>query len=334
MYEHSTPPTRRDLLAGMAGTSITAMVGLAARPVEAGTPNFGRGPLSGMPWHSGCGLGGITDFERFRGRKADLYTIWGAYKTWGDVPNLSGGFSAVKNMPGRISLAIAMLPASQSGLKDGNNWTLAARGAFDQYYVQHARNLANSGRKNLVLRIGWETNHTFPWFGGTNPQGFKDTFKRIADIQRKYNPTILTEWCNVKDGKQPGSVLTMYPGDDAVDIIGVDYYDNWPALNTVEIWNREHYATFRGGPKGIGAWMNFAKSRGKKLSCPEWGLSVGTSPGTKDNPVYIQQMHDFFARNSANFAYENYFNQKPQHQIMPSNLHPQAAAAYLRQWGA
>lgn len=331
MLENISPPSRRGFLAGLAGTSLAMAGGFAGPKAAAAAPV--PGSLSGMPWLSGTSLGGITEIEAFRRRKADVYTIWGASNSWAEVPSLAGGFSSVKRLPGRISLAIAPLPRTHSAVTNPGNWKLAAKGAFDPYYIQHARNLAASGRTNLILRIGWETNHTFPWYGGTDPQGFKDTFNRIADIARKYNPTIQTEWCNIKKGKQKGSVLTLYPGDDAVDIVGVDYYDNWPALNTLEIWNKEHYATHNDGPKGLGAWLNFAKSRGKKLACAEWGLSVGTSPGTKDNPLYIQKMYEFFSANAAYIAYECYFNEKTHHQLAPANINPAAAAMYLKLWG-
>lgn len=49
-----------------------------------------------------------------------------------------------------------------------------------------------------------------------------------------------------------------------VDVVGVDFYDNWPALSTDALWNG-HYMdqASGGGPHGIGAWLAFARSHGK-----------------------------------------------------------------------
>jgi hypothetical protein len=116
------------------------------------------------------------------------------------------------------------------------NWRLASGGSFDGYYTQFAQRLAASGKTNVVVRIGWEINNrTRPWFGGTDPGAFKATWRRIAAILRRHNPTVATEWSNIKKGAQSGSILDLYPGDDVVDIVGVNYYDAWPALNTQAI---------------------------------------------------------------------------------------------------
>lgn len=320
--------SRRSFLTGLTGASLLTVTGLGAVPdAEAAI-----GSLSGLRWPSGCGASGIEAFERFRNRKADTITLWGPRKSWSAAVQLPGGLGS-KSKAARLSLGFAVLPDTHSAVRQPGNWKLAAKGSFDGYYTQYARNLAASGRKNLIVRIGWETNRKFPWYGGADPQGFKDTFKRVADILRRHNPSLQTEWCNIKKGSQKGSVLTLYPGDDAVDIISCDYYDGWPALNTEKIWDQQYNSTHSGGPWGIGSWLSFARSRGKKFACPEWGISTENGPGTKDNPLYIRKMHEFFSRNAQYIAYENYFNQKSKHQLTPSHVNPKASAEYRRLWG-
>ena len=333
MNDSTTTASRRGFLAGLAGTSLTVASGIAAPDAQAAGAKFGPGPRSGLPWHSGCSLSSIGPFEKYRRRKADCYTIWCPHDTWADIVSLKGGFTIVRKLPGRISMAIAPLPSTNSAVVNPANWQLAAKGTFDGHYTQFAQKLAASGLTNVIVRIGWETNRKYPWYAGADPENFKLTFRRIAAILRRYNPTVSTEWCNVKKGSQKASVLTQYPGDDVVDIISVDYYDGWPALNTEQIWNTQYNATYQGGPWGIGAWLNFAKSRGKKFACPEWGISIGESPGTMDNPLYIQKMFEFFSRNSAYIAYENYFNEKERHQLTPNHPNPKASAMYLKLWG-
>ncbi len=329
MDDQTNFASRRSFLAGLAGASVAAVGGLDMIPAA----EAAEGSLSGLRWPSGCGAQDWAAFEKYRSRRADTITCWGGRRTWSAVVQMPGGFRSVSRSA-RISLGLALLPDTHSAVRNPGNWKLAAKGSFDGYYTQFARNLAATGRKNTIVRLGWETNRKFPWYGGADPQGFKDTFKRVADIIRRHNPGVQTEWCNVKKGNQKGSVLTLYPGDDAVDIISCDYYDGWPALNTEAIWSQQYNATHHGGPWGIGAWLAFARSRGKKFACPEWGISIGNGPGTRDNPVYIAKMHEFFSRNASYIAYENYFNQKSKHQLTPTHVNPKSSAVYRKLWGS
>ena len=155
----------------------------------------------------------------------------------------------------------------------------------------------------------------------------------IATILREADPTIRTEWCNIKKGGQPGSIMNYYPGDDYVDIFGVNYYDGWPPLSTQAIWDSQYYADYKGGPWGIGAWAAEARRRGKKIACSEWGINAGRYD-CADNPLYIENMHQFFSANADILAYENYFNQKGYHQLTPNDLNPRSSARYKQLWGA
>jgi hypothetical protein len=330
--------SRRGFLAGATNASLVGLAA-AALPMASGAASaatqvrFGPGPLSGLPWHSGCSLSGIGAFEAYRGRRCDGYTMWNLHKTWTDIPSFNGGFSTLVKLPGRISRALSPFPDSNSAVDNPGLWDNAARGAYDGVHTLFAQKLAASGRTNVIVRIGWEHNHTFPWYSGGNPKGYKTAFRRIADILRRHNPTVLIDWTSVKKGYQKFSVLETYPGDDWVDIIGVDYYDGFPALNDQATWDKQHNALYHGGPWGLGAWLAFAKSRGKRLSLPEWGIPAGKSPGSKDNPFYIQKMFEFFTANATSIAYEHYFNQKPRHQLTPNDVNPLSSAKYKQLWG-
>ena len=79
--------------------------------------------------------------------------------------------------------------------------------------------------------------------------------------------------------------------------------------------------------------VQFAKDNGKLFSCAEWGIRVGATPANVDNPFYIRKMFEFFSANASYIAYENYFNQKAEHQLTPADVNPLASAEYLRLWG-
>ena len=70
-----------------------------------------------------------------------------------------------------------------------------------------------------------------------------------------------------------------YPGDDVVDIIGMDSYDQ-PAGSTFEDYVREPY--------GLQDQVEFAARRGKPVSYPEWGLFRNG-----DNPEFVRRMVDW-----------------------------------------
>ena len=54
------------------------------------------------------------------------------------------------------------------------------------------------------------------------------------------------------------SVANAYPGDDVVDIIGVDISDQWPAYPTQRRGTLITIPTQNGGPRGLGPWLAFA----------------------------------------------------------------------------
>ena len=47
------------------------------------------------------------------------------------------------------------------------------------------------------------------------------------------------------------------------------------------------------GSYGMNQWASFAKSHGKPIALPEWGLMSGG-----DNPEFIQAMFDFMSKNN------------------------------------
>ena len=321
--------TRRAVLGTMAGAGLCFAGGRSADAAA----GFGHGPRSGMPWNSGCQLSRIAEFEAFRGRRADTYTIWSRRRNWSEITDVGGGgFATVRGLGGRISYGLAMLPESNHAGRDPRHWVPAAAGNYDRYYDSVARQVAASGATNVIFRIGWESNdRSSPWYAGGDPARFKATFQRIAAILRSRNPTCLIEWCNVKDGAQPGSILNLYPGDAYVDIIGVNFFDGYPAMTSDAVWASAYRATLRGGPRGIGAWLDFTRSRRKRFAVSEWGVWRGR-PGCGDNAFYIRKMYDFFRACGADLAYENYFNQIAKHQISPASVNPVASREYRRLW--
>ena len=93
--------------------------------------------------------------------------------------------------------------------------------------------------------------------------------------------------------------ISPIPGDDVVDYIGLDVYDFKYEGSVEERWNT-HYMK---APFGLEWQRDFAARHGKLMSYPEWGVG-----NFGDNPFFVQQMHDWFAKNDRNIAYAAYFD--------------------------
>jgi hypothetical protein len=106
--------SRRDLLAGLAGLSVTALGGLGAPPAHAAAA-FGPGLKSRKAWHSGSSISDYGAFESFRGRRLDTITCWCQHENWSEVVALKGGFTTASGSGARISCGIAPLPRSHPG---------------------------------------------------------------------------------------------------------------------------------------------------------------------------------------------------------------------------
>lgn len=172
--------TRRAVLGSIAVAGLS-LAGARSADAAAG---FGRGQRSGMPWHSGCQLNRIPEFEAFRGRRADTYTIWSRRRNWSEITNLSSsGFASVRRLGGRISYGLAMLPETNHAGRDPRQWVAAAAGRYDSYYESVARQVAASGAANVIFRIGWESNHrSWPWYGGV----IRHASRRRSSASRRY----------------------------------------------------------------------------------------------------------------------------------------------------
>ena len=89
------------------------------------------------------------------------------------------------------------------------------------------------------------------------------------------------DWCvNYPVRNLP--LRTFYPGDQYVDIIGLDAYDAGVTAQRnrfLRLWSR---------PGGIRSLTEFATLHDKPMSLPEWGLVPrGAAEGGGDDPAYV-----------------------------------------------
>ena len=308
----------------------TAVV-VRARPGLDGVARVDLSPgPSRLPWSSGA-VGEEAGFAAWRRRPLDNTTTWPARSSWAEIsrPDLHGAISS-KPRDAMLSIGLAMLPEPAAGA----SFAACATGAYDKYYRAFGKALVRLGRGDSIVRLGWEANASRnPWSIGPDVAGYKACFRRQVAAIRATAPRVRIDWNMNKDTHMPGPVTEAWPGDDVVDIVGVSFYDQWPAYPDQAAWDDDYERTQNGGPRGLGTWLRFAREHGKPLSVPEWGVAPVGRGGGSDNPFYIRAMRDFFAANADDIAYETYFNRRSGFRLWPSTIRPRSAAEYLTSFG-
>jgi hypothetical protein len=314
--------------------------GIRVRPAtaRAAVPVRGRMQLplvssrSGLPWASGVYTPGgspsaYESFGTWRGSQIDVATMWAARRTWQDVINPDWLYRAWSGTPMTKVIGVAPIPEGDPSA------TLArcAQGRYNDKWAQFAQNIKAAGMDDeSIIRLGWEFNGNWYKWSARNPADFVGCWRHIVGTAKKIAPALRWDWTvNAGAGQSLRDARAAWPGDDYVDVVGVDSYDVWPGVTSEATW--EAHLT---GPYGLNFWRDFAVAHGKPLSVPEWGVYPGTSHAGHnggDNALYISKMHAFFTANASVMAYESYFNESAPYyagSLFAPTQNPRAAAAY------
>lgn len=122
-------------------------------------------------------------------------------------------------------------------------------GKFDQYLRESARAARNTG-ETIWLRPFHEMNGNWSSYSGTtngnSPEDFIPAWRHIVDIFRQEGAdNVLFVWSpntNSVPDTPENAISVYFPGDDYVDIIGIDGY-NWGTSQSWSHWN-SFYDTF------------------------------------------------------------------------------------------
>jgi beta-mannanase len=267
-------------------------------------------------WHSGAS-GDEANTGTFGSWRGSPVTIIG---TWNDTTD---AVERAQASVGEISQHYhGDMDVSVGGLQSqgaGETWAQAAQGKYLDRWTEIVKNLAAArrGAKGVTyVRFAHEMNGDwYDWKVGTKDvDDFKKSWRMFHDLLKKEFPQAQLVFSPNSASHNGIGIDQIWPGDDLVDVVGVDFYDGWPRFNDQATWD-QHYNDHELGnsPVGIGAWLDFAKSHHMGLSFPEWGLNPAA--GNTDNPFFIKAMHDFFAKHAAGqgdpsgrVLYDIYFN--------------------------
>ncbi|HEV7298355.1 MAG TPA: glycosyl hydrolase [Tepidisphaeraceae bacterium] len=275
---------------------------------------------------------------------ATTQRIWGQ---WANDPNHSGRKAAFavkmfagpgdgSGTPKYQADGVTLTSDGRSGWSGPASFDDGLAGKWDSVWRRLANIFVEQGLGDTVIRLGWEMDGTwYSWSALEEPEKFAAYFRHIVHVMRSVAPDLQFCW-NPGASNSPVTpkfdAYAAYPGDDVVDLIGLDFYDwdayiypstnynNPPSQNQREIVANR----FLTGPKGLNFWADFARNRAqpKPLVICEWGTAdrVGDVKGSGlDNATFVQMLHSFASDPINNVAWSAYFNRggDGNHQIAP-----------------
>ncbi|MEU3725957.1 glycosyl hydrolase [Streptomyces sp. NPDC031705] len=212
-------------------------------------------------------------------------------------------------------LNVPMLAGNEDGAPDDRVAELlraGAHGAYDGHFRRLAERLVSLGVPDTVIVLGWEMNgFNYTHRCRPDPASWKQYWRRIVGAMRSVEGQRFRFDFAPNRGPDAIAWTTCYPGDDVVDIIGMDSYDQPPG-NT--------FAEYVDQPHGLRAQVDFARAHGKRISYPEWGLFRNG-----DNAEYMRDMLEWIAAHKP--LYHSITDYCP-HGVWQCEENPQAAQVF------
>ncbi len=293
---------------------------------------------SGRQWLSGVWVGGkptvdaVVDFGAWRGAPVEVVTTYSSTTSFEEMQGTDWSIATFTGFAGTLAYGLALVPE-----RGGHSLASVAAGQHDEVFRTVAQHLSRNGRGRSIIRIGLEPNGDwFPWrTTAATAQDFRQAYRRVAGIFKAESQGFVIDFdiaCGVglSGSPDPMAPLTvLYPGDDVVDVIGCDTYDHSDMKVEMGIAS---LGKTKAGP-GVMDVLTFARSRGKPMSIPEWGLDA--RHGTGDNAPYIALMRSFLEANAKDILFESYFNEPGTNlrsSIWGDVQNPNASEVYRARW--
>ncbi|MCI2238918.1 malectin domain-containing carbohydrate-binding protein [Paenibacillus sp. TRM 82003] len=307
-------------------------------PATTPAPAAGQPATSG-PWKSGASGTGATNgaFAKWRG------TDMGISGTWSDN-NLNAANFWQLDPKGSYGSWQKDLDIAVGALDRGESWSAGARGSYDARWRHSLTTLKKKWGDRpgtLYIRFAHEMNgNWYPWsVNSANHKDFVASWKRYRAIQKDVFPAAKLvfnvnresvntgiDWRKMVPGYAEGNVKAY------VDVMGVDYYNQYPYVGDWNTWNSSLQQVDKwGAPKGLAKHLEFAKSVGLPLGVGEWSGNADKG----DSPVFMEGMFNFFKANGGTGAgkllYEVQFNVDKDGRrwlLTEGTRQPKAAAKY------
>ncbi|MGW2820081.1 glycoside hydrolase family 26 protein [Streptomyces sp. NPDC001443] len=289
----------RRSLVGLVAVTVLATLSVLARPSVEPGPEPSRPPGGPQPAF-GAYLGYGSDGVRRVGQLGAWLGRTSAPRV-GHVYLPGDRWSNIEGAPGYLELwarwrrarpdrlfvlNVPMLERTEAHLSDDVVRTELRRGAagrYDGHFRTLAERLVRLGVPDTVVVLGWEMNgDTYTHRCGPDPRAWQQYWRNVVTAMRSVPGQRFRFDFTPSRGRDAVPWTDCYPGDDVVDIVGMDAYDQPGGLS---------FAQQVTEPYGLRDQVRFARAHGKPVSYPEWGLYRNG-----DNPAYMRGMLDWFAR--------------------------------------
>ncbi len=291
--------------AGLAGFAIVAT---ACAGGSDGVPDEALGMRVG---------GGLFDLEAFEAIESELglplrYTVqFTGRQTQRDMNGSAFGLLAadgadLPQVADRVDLSITVplgFGRANAKSKEGRdeieaNFLAVLDGQHDEAYRRVGQRLVEGGFGDAIIRLGHEFNGAWaPWSSRTNEELYIAAYRHVHGLLRQQSPDFRFDWTAMRAGWVEWG-KPAYPGDEFVDIVGLDVYwrtDTW----STDSWDRDYLSVLL-------SHQRFAAERDKPVSYPEWGVAGAESP------EFVSAMHDWMATlpddGPGRLVYHSYFN--------------------------
>jgi len=266
-----------------------------------GLPQKFQSNTSQQPWLGGCGSceGGpnginlMDQFATFLGRSLDYVLVWGWAPDKGQMEYWAK--NRIELWPSRYKI-LWSVPLIIKGMTFADCYN----GKFDSTYTIVAKTIADRDA-NAVIRMGHEMNGNWYDWGIKGPAGsdkeFGKCFAHVATVMRKAAPGFKFVWnpgIGIWGGLDP---LPAYPGDEFVDYVSLDLYEDSKYVKGTPDERWKHFLTTEG--RGLDFWSGFAQGHHKPMAFDEWGSNY-------DDGVLITHMAEWMKGH--NVHHQMYWN--------------------------
>ncbi|MBM7807018.1 hypothetical protein JOD57_002855 [Geodermatophilus bullaregiensis] len=299
-------------VAAVAAVGVTGAVVLNGQTSEPVPVALDPDPVASPPanWLSGASGHGVAsgEYGTWRGRPMEIAGTW--------VDNDDAMVALYQLQPGaEYGAWDGPLDVAIGAFDEGGSWEEAADGDYDRRWRESLTNLRDlrADRPGTVyIRLAHEMNGTWvPWaVNADNHQAFVEAWQRFRDLQQEVYPEAQLVFCvNRESVGTDMDWREFFPGAEYVDVMAVDYYNNYPYVDTAEEWQESLLESDDwGAPKGLQRHLEFARSVGLPLAVPEWSGNADEG----DSPAFIRGMYEFFSEHGGTGAgdvlYEIHFN--------------------------
>jgi len=236
----------------------------------------------------------LSQFENWLGRDVDgVHGVVGS-ASWKDFTDSAGW--AVDKVWGPTGRDVFW---SVPLLVSGANLHSAANGDYNEYYRSVAEELLRSGDGNdpIYVRTGWEFNGDwFNWSAIGKEGDFVGAFREFVDSFRSVSDRFKFEWTPNESygGMDPAKA---YPGDDYVDVIGMDFYykPEYTSWDAQDAWDQIVNQKY-----GLQWLEDFADAHGKPTAYSEWGVK------TDNAEPFLKAAKEWF--DSHDVVYQSYWD--------------------------